>query len=223
LDLLQSNQANVAVNALPQERGSRIVDQLHQIAHRPASFQPIVFAGVPLHQLTECAAPCAPTVHILHLAPAALPQAGLDHPPAQSLVAHLDAVSFGQLLAGKPRSEVMPIRLLQKRHGLRLSSRCNLTVGGASPGAVHHHPVAFPFHPLQQLSHPALTHAHPFGNLALGHLLVARSLQPIQPVSFLLAHLDSFHPSALRLSIGTFYFGQLGTFHFGATEILEAA
>jgi hypothetical protein len=32
-----------------------------------------------------------------------------------------------------------------------------------------------------------------------------------------LAHPDSFHPSALRLSIGTFYFGQLGTFHFGAT------
>jgi hypothetical protein len=33
-----------------------------------------------------------------------------------------------------------------------------------------------------------------------------------------LAHLDSFHPSALRLSIGTFYFGHLGTFHFGATQ-----
>jgi hypothetical protein len=32
------------------------------------------------------------------------------------------------------------------------------------------------------------------------------------------AHFDSFHPSALRLSIGTFYFGQLGTFHFGATN-----
>jgi hypothetical protein len=33
-----------------------------------------------------------------------------------------------------------------------------------------------------------------------------------------LAHSDSFHPSALRLSIGTFYFGQLGTSHFGATK-----
>jgi hypothetical protein len=33
-----------------------------------------------------------------------------------------------------------------------------------------------------------------------------------------LAHLDSFHPSALRLSRGTFYFGHLGTFHFGATS-----
>jgi hypothetical protein len=34
-----------------------------------------------------------------------------------------------------------------------------------------------------------------------------------------LAHRDSFHPSALRLSRGTFYFGQLGTFHFGATSL----
>jgi hypothetical protein len=33
-----------------------------------------------------------------------------------------------------------------------------------------------------------------------------------------LAHCNSFHPSALRLSIGTFYFGQLGTSHFGATQ-----
>jgi len=34
-----------------------------------------------------------------------------------------------------------------------------------------------------------------------------------------LAHRDSFHPLALRLSRGTFYFGQLGTSHFGATVI----
>jgi hypothetical protein len=33
-----------------------------------------------------------------------------------------------------------------------------------------------------------------------------------------LAHFESFHLSGLRLSIGTFYFGQLGTFHFGATR-----
>jgi hypothetical protein len=32
-----------------------------------------------------------------------------------------------------------------------------------------------------------------------------------------LAHLDSFHPSALRLSRGTFYLAQLGTFHLAAT------
>jgi hypothetical protein len=38
-----------------------------------------------------------------------------------------------------------------------------------------------------------------------------------------LAHLDSLHPSALRLSRGTFYFGQLGTSHFGATASSAAA
>ena len=43
------------------------------------------------------------------------------------------------------------------------------------------------------------------------------SLQPLQLVSFLLAHRDSFHPSALRLSRGTFYLAQLGTFHLAAT------
>jgi hypothetical protein len=38
-----------------------------------------------------------------------------------------------------------------------------------------------------------------------------------QLVTFLLTHLDSFHPSALRLSRGTFYLAQLGTFHLAAT------
>jgi hypothetical protein len=42
-------------------------------------------------------------------------------------------------------------------------------------------------------------------------------LQPIQVISFLLAHRDSFHPSALRLSRGTFYLAQTGTSHLAAT------
>jgi hypothetical protein len=33
-----------------------------------------------------------------------------------------------------------------------------------------------------------------------------------------LTHPDSFHPSALRLSRGTFYFAQTGTSHFAATQ-----
>jgi PEP-CTERM motif len=36
-----------------------------------------------------------------------------------------------------------------------------------------------------------------------------------------LAHRDSFHPSALRLSIGTFYLAQLGTFHLAATDLFD--
>jgi hypothetical protein len=34
-----------------------------------------------------------------------------------------------------------------------------------------------------------------------------------------LTHPASFHPSALRLSRGTFYLAQTGTFHFAATSI----
>jgi hypothetical protein len=34
-----------------------------------------------------------------------------------------------------------------------------------------------------------------------------------------LAHCDSFHPSASRLSIGTFYLAQLGTSHLAATRL----
>src|ERR1017187_10623623 len=41
--------------------------------------------------------------------------------------------------------------------------------------------------------------------------------QPIQIISFLLAHRDSFHPLALRLSRGTFYLAQTGTSHLAAT------
>ena len=44
--------------------------------------------------------------------------------------------------------------------------------------------------------------------------------QPFQPISFLLAHCDSFHLSSFRLSRGTFYFAQLGTSHFAATPQL---
>jgi hypothetical protein len=59
--------------------------------------------------------------------------------------------------------------------------------------------------------------SHPLGHFPLRHLAVLGSFQPPQPVPFLLAHPDSFHPSALRLSIGIFYLAQLGTSHLAAT------
>jgi hypothetical protein len=37
-----------------------------------------------------------------------------------------------------------------------------------------------------------------------------------------LAHCDSFHPSASRLSIGTFYLAQLATSHLAATKANRA-
>jgi hypothetical protein len=67
---------------------------------------------------------------------------------------------------------------------------------------MHYYGISLFLHPPQQLPHSALGHARPLGSLLLCHLPVPGSFQP---VSFLLAHRDSFHPSALRLSIGTFY------------------
>jgi hypothetical protein len=55
--------------------------------------------------------------------------------------------------------------------------------------------------------------------LPLRYLPVPGSFQPVQPVPVLLAHCNSFHPSALRLSIGTFYFAQSGTSHLAATPL----
>src|SRR3954453_5131728 len=84
---------------------------------------------------------------------------------------------------------------------------------------MHHHSVALLLHPPQQFPHPALTYPHPLSRFSLRHFAVSCPFQPFQPVPLLLAHRDSFHLSASRLSIGTFYFGQLGTFHFGATAL----
>jgi hypothetical protein len=39
----------------------------------------------------------------------------------------------------------------------------------------------------------------------------------VQPVSFLLAHLDSFHLLTSRVRIGTFYLALIGTSHVAAT------
>src|ERR1700680_4062295 len=55
------------------------------------------------------------------------------------------------------------------------------------------------------------------GRFALSDHPVLGPFEPFQLVAFLLTHLDSFHPSALRLSRGTFYLAQLGTFHLAAT------
>src|ERR1035441_7087689 len=83
---------------------------------------------------------------------------------------------------------------------------------------MHDHRVALLDHPLEQLPHPSVAHSHLLGGLPLADASFLGSSQPVQLVPFLLAHRDSFHPLALRLSRGTFYFGQLGTSHFGATE-----
>src|SRR5580692_2879776 len=82
---------------------------------------------------------------------------------------------------------------------------------------MHHDRIATLVHPQEQLAHPTVGHPHLAGSFALSDHAVLGPFQPFQLVAFLLAHLDSFHPSALRLSRGTFYLAQLGTFHLAAT------
>src|SRR4029077_132073 len=110
-----------------------VVDEPYQIAHWPTPFQPIVLGGVPLNQLAKGAAPRPPAVHLLQLARVALPQPRLDHPPPQSLVAQLDAMPLGQLLAREGWPEVVPIRLLQNLQRPDLHFSRYLAVGCSPP------------------------------------------------------------------------------------------
>src|ERR1700691_3971560 len=82
---------------------------------------------------------------------------------------------------------------------------------------MHCRRLAMLLHSPQKLPHPSVAHADLLGRLPLADQPVTGSLQPFQLVSFPLTHRYSLHPSALRLSKGTFYFCQLGTSHFGAT------
>src|SRR6266481_4210005 len=81
-----------------------------------------------------------------------------------------------------------------------------------------HRGIATLVHALHQRAYPTVTHAHFLGRFPLANASIPGSFQPIQIISFLLAHRDSFHPSALRLSRGTFYLAQLGTSHLAATQ-----
>jgi hypothetical protein len=148
-----------------------------------------------------------------------LPKSCRHHPGAHSFLAGLDVVPPSQLFARKRRPEVVPLRLLQQLDGSRLRLPVDPPVRWPAPQTVQHNAVATGLHAHQQLSHPAIAYPHPFGGVSLRDHSVLRPLQPFQPISFLLAHRDSFHPSSLLLSRGTFYFAQLGTSHFAATAM----
>src|SRR5260370_37911463 len=77
------------------------------------------------------------------------------------------------------------------------------------------------FHGDEQSAAPPIRDSHSLGCISLRPPSVLGPLHPLQPVPFLLAHRDSFHPPAHRLSRGTFYFAQLGTYHFAATEAVR--
>ena len=106
----------------------------------------------------------------------------------------------------------MPFGLFQNFDGPSLCLAGDLPVRCPVPQPMHHDRIATLVHPQEQLAHPTVGHPHLAGSFALSDHAVLGPFQPFQLVAFLLAHLDSFHPSALRLSRGTFYLAQLGTF-----------
>jgi hypothetical protein len=105
-------------------------------------------------------------------------------------------VPLGQLLAGERWSEIVPLRLLQQLHDSLLRLLVDPPVRRPAPQSVHDNRVAIGFHARHQLSHPALADPHLPGGLLLRDRPVLHSLQPLQPISFLLVHRDSFHPSS---------------------------
>src|SRR6185436_19802176 len=60
-----------------------------------------------------------------------------------------------------------------------------------------HNGIPFGLHFHQQPAHPAVAHSHLLGRPFLRNLPFFDAFQPIQPIPFLLAHRDSFHPSSL--------------------------
>src|ERR1700747_531932 len=79
-----------------QLRGS-IIDHRNQVELLTPSFQPVMFTGVPLHQLAVPRPPGTPYVGLFDTCPSPSPQLGLDQPLAKRLPAHLDPVLLGQL------------------------------------------------------------------------------------------------------------------------------
>jgi hypothetical protein len=96
-----------------------------------------------------------------------LPQSAFDHPLAHRLIAHFDAMSFGELFAGEGGPEIVPVRLFQKldRPLLRLCG--DLPVRGSTPQSMHCHRIALLLHSLQKLPHPSVAHADIPGRLPL--------------------------------------------------------
>src|SRR5665213_3288869 len=208
----------IARDESPPTPARRVVDHPHQMAHRTAPFEPVVIGGVPLNKLAETRPPRPPNVHILNRSHLVFPQSRFDHPSTQGLFPDMDPMLFGQLFRGEGRAEIVPVRLLQDRQRLPLRLVGELAIGGPSTQPVDHHRIALLLHPLDQLAHPPRRHAHLLSGFALRHAARLNPLQPVQVISFPLAHRDSFHPSTLRLSRGTFYLAQSGTFYLAATS-----
>src|ERR1035437_7938769 len=88
-------------------RAGRVVDHGDQVQLLSPPLQPVVLAGVPLHQFSIAAPPRPPNVHLLQLLFLGPPQLPLDHPLPHRLFARLDPLCFPQIFRRQrwPRSE----------------------------------------------------------------------------------------------------------------------
>jgi len=88
-----------------------IVDHVDQQDLFSATLQPVVIAGVPLHQFPETAPPLAPLMHLLNPLLARPPQLGRDHPLPHCFPAHFNAVFLGQVFRCQCRPKTPVHRL----------------------------------------------------------------------------------------------------------------
>jgi hypothetical protein len=72
-----------------------IVDHADQIQLRATPFQPIVLAGVPLHQFAKAAAAWTPRMYLIYALGLRSPPLGCDHPAPDGFAAHLHIVLLG--------------------------------------------------------------------------------------------------------------------------------
>jgi hypothetical protein len=82
-----------------------VVDHGNQIDGFATPFQPVMYAGVPLHQLAAPVAPSTPLVHLLHPAPPGFSQSRFPHPRTERLLADGDLVLLPQILRRRRRAK----------------------------------------------------------------------------------------------------------------------
>jgi len=170
-------------------------DQAHLLLAPP--LQPIVIAGIPLHQFATPLAPRTPHMHaVAQPLLARLPQPGLAHPLPQRFPVHFQLVIAFQHL-GRLRRAVVGVAFGDhlKRPPPRPGSVP--AVGRLPSQPVRQAAIALLPHPLYQFLHPARAHAQLLGRLALRQLPRLYLPQHHQPVPFLpaqshnLVHLPS--------------------------------
>jgi hypothetical protein len=107
-----------------------------------AAFQPIVLAGVPLHQFAEAAAPWTPGMHFVDALRLCSPQLGCHHPAAHRFAAHMHVVALGQVFGRQRRSKSAIHVLAQDLDGFALHLAGNLSVRSAPSPGMRYRPVA---------------------------------------------------------------------------------